>query len=186
MYNLKWIWGRPGVPWFMGSQRVRHEERLIWSDLILVVQWLRISLPMKWTYVWSLVWEDSACRGTTEPVPHTTEDHSLEPALRKKSSHRDETPARWEQRGAPARRSWRKPAQIREDPVQAKLISKYNWKHIFGLCPWFWARSSRIPRGTSPRGIRVFSGWWWDDSWVRKPQELRDGNWKTKQVIIRL
>ena len=29
-----WWTGRPGVLWFMGLQRVGHDERLIWSDLM--------------------------------------------------------------------------------------------------------------------------------------------------------
>ena len=33
----------------------------------LVVQWLRICLPMQGTQVQQLVWEDSTCRGTTKP-----------------------------------------------------------------------------------------------------------------------
>ena len=38
----------------------------LWTSL--VVQWLRIHLPMQGTQVQSLVWEDSTCRGTTKPV----------------------------------------------------------------------------------------------------------------------
>ena len=33
-----------------------------------VVQWLRICLPMQETWVQSLVWEDSTCRGTMKPT----------------------------------------------------------------------------------------------------------------------
>ena len=36
----------------------------------LVVQWLRISLPMQGTRVQALVWEDPTCRGATRPVSH--------------------------------------------------------------------------------------------------------------------
>ena len=36
----------------------------------LVVQWLRICLPMQGTQVRSLVREDPRCCGTTEPVHH--------------------------------------------------------------------------------------------------------------------
>ena len=32
------------------------------------VQWLRIWLPMRRTWVWSLVWEDSMCHGVTKLV----------------------------------------------------------------------------------------------------------------------
>ena len=37
----------------------------------LVVQWLRIHLPMQGTRVRSLVWEDPTCRGATKPVSHS-------------------------------------------------------------------------------------------------------------------
>ena len=36
----------------------------------LVVQWLRIHLPMQGTRVRSLVWEDPTCRGAAKPVRH--------------------------------------------------------------------------------------------------------------------
>ena len=36
----------------------------------LVVQWLRICLPMHGTRVRALVWEDPTCRGATRPVSH--------------------------------------------------------------------------------------------------------------------
>ena len=36
----------------------------------LVVQWLRIRLPMQGTRVRALVWEDPTCRRATKPVRH--------------------------------------------------------------------------------------------------------------------
>ena len=39
----------------------------------LVVQWLRICLPMQGTWVRALVWEDPTCRGATRPCTTTTE-----------------------------------------------------------------------------------------------------------------
>ena len=36
----------------------------------LVVQWLRIRLPMQGTRVRALVWEDPTCRGASGPVSH--------------------------------------------------------------------------------------------------------------------
>ena len=36
----------------------------------LVVQWLRICLPMQGTRVRALVWEDPTCRGAARPVSH--------------------------------------------------------------------------------------------------------------------
>lgn len=43
----------------------------------LVVQWLRILLPVQGTSVWSLVWEDSMHRATKAHVPQL--NHALEP-----------------------------------------------------------------------------------------------------------
>ena len=40
------------------------------SRASLVVQWLRICLPMQGTRVRALVWEDPTCRGATRPVSH--------------------------------------------------------------------------------------------------------------------
>ena len=39
----------------------------------LIVQWLRICLPVQGAQVWSLVWEDPTCRGATKPCATTTE-----------------------------------------------------------------------------------------------------------------
>ena len=36
----------------------------------LVVQWLRVCLPMQGTRARALVWEDPTCRGATRPVSH--------------------------------------------------------------------------------------------------------------------
>ena len=46
----------------------------------LVVQWLRIRLPMQGTWVQALVQEDPTCRGATKPVRHNYWACSLEPA----------------------------------------------------------------------------------------------------------
>ena len=43
----------------------------------LVIQWLRIRLPMQGTRVPSLVWEDSTCRGAAKPVHHDCWAHAL-------------------------------------------------------------------------------------------------------------
>ena len=67
----------------------------------LVVQWLRIHLPMQGTWVWSLVWEDPTCRRATKPVRHNyrarvmqlLKPACLEPMLRNKRSHHNEKPA---------------------------------------------------------------------------------------------
>ena len=84
-----WWWtGRRGVLRFMGSQRVGHDwaTDLIWysnkkmkNRASLVIQWLRICLPMQETWVWSLVWEDPTSRGATKPMFHNFWTCALEP-----------------------------------------------------------------------------------------------------------
>ena len=51
----------------------------------LVVQWLRIRLPMQGTRVQALAQKDPTCRGATEPT-------CLEPMLCRKRSHCNEKP----------------------------------------------------------------------------------------------
>ena len=45
-----------------------NKNYFFWASL--VVQWLRICLPMQGTRVRALVWEDPTCRGATRPVSH--------------------------------------------------------------------------------------------------------------------
>ena len=66
----------------------------------LVVQWLRIHLPMQGTWVWALVQEDLTCCGATKPVchnywtrmPQLLKPACLEPVLCNKRSHCNEKP----------------------------------------------------------------------------------------------
>ena len=51
----------------------------------LVVQWVRIRLPMQGTRVQFLIWEDSTCHGITNRCSTTTE-----PVLQNKSSRHNE------------------------------------------------------------------------------------------------
>ena len=48
----------------------RHDFKIVLLWASLVVQWLRICLPMQGTQVQALVWEDSTCRGAAGPVSH--------------------------------------------------------------------------------------------------------------------
>ena len=76
-------------------ERVTRTRRLwvkvIWGTRIrvsravtsLVVQWLRIRLPMQGTQVRALVREDSTCRGATKPVHHNYWACALEPLSHK-------------------------------------------------------------------------------------------------------
>ena len=45
------------------------------SGICLVVQWLWISLPMKRTWVWSLVQKDPTCCKATKPMLHNQSSH---------------------------------------------------------------------------------------------------------------
>ena len=47
----------------------------------LVVQWIRIPLPMQGTWVQALVREDPTCSGTTKPVRHNYWACALEPTI---------------------------------------------------------------------------------------------------------
>ena len=49
---------------------LRYEYRKQTNRASLVVQWLRICLPMQGTRVRALVWEDPTCRESTGPVSH--------------------------------------------------------------------------------------------------------------------
>ena len=79
----------------------------------LVVQWLRICLPMQGTWVWALLQEDPTCHGATKlmhhnywacaleltshnywaRVPQLLKPTCLEPLLRNKRSHHNEKAA---------------------------------------------------------------------------------------------
>ena len=47
---------------------LKHLKKFYWASL--VVQWLRICLPMQGTRVRALVWENTTCHGATRPVSH--------------------------------------------------------------------------------------------------------------------
>ena len=99
----------------------------------LVVQWLRICLPMQGTRVRALVQEDPTCCKATKPIRHSYWACALEPAshnywallprllkpvLHSRRSHRNEKHVRRGGEWPPARRSWREPARSKEDPTQ--------------------------------------------------------------------
>ena len=56
-----------------------RETKIPQAGASLVVQWLRIRLPMQETRVWALVWEDPTCRRATKPVRHNYWACALEP-----------------------------------------------------------------------------------------------------------
>ena len=100
---------------FRFKNHTKPQSREIKPNILgtsLVVQWLRICLPMQGTRVRSLVRQDPTCHGATKPMHHNCwawalepASHSywdrmpqplkpmcLEPVLRNKRSHRNEKP----------------------------------------------------------------------------------------------
>ena len=49
------------------------------SGVSLVVQWLKIRLPMQGTQLWALVREDPTCHGATKPMRHNYWACALDP-----------------------------------------------------------------------------------------------------------
>ena len=86
------------------DQKITHILNLLKKRIegtSLVVQWLRIGLPMQGTWVRSLGQENPTCRGATKPVHHNYWAHvpqllktmHLDPVLCNKRSHPNEKPA---------------------------------------------------------------------------------------------
>ena len=98
--------------WYIPIRQDHSFKKCIWGTS-LVVQWLRIRLPIQGTRVRALVQEDPTCGGATKSVCHSywacalePESHDywarvlqlpkparLEPVLRNKRSPRNEKPA---------------------------------------------------------------------------------------------
>ena len=58
----------------------------------LVVEWIRILLPMQGTRIRSWAWEDSTCCEATKSLHHNYWAHALELTLPNKKSHQREKP----------------------------------------------------------------------------------------------
>ena len=72
----------------------RYEQLKIHTRTSLVAPWLRISLAMQGTQVWSLVLEGSTCCRATKPVSHSYWAHVLQLL---KTAHRGcDKPLLWE------------------------------------------------------------------------------------------
>ena len=94
----------------------------------LVVQWLRICLPVQGTRVRALVREDPTCHGATKPVRHNywACESQLLKHVHSRTYAPQEKPPQWEacalhQRVVPARHNKRKPVRSNEDPTQPKV-----------------------------------------------------------------
>ena len=115
--SSKWWWEYGGIGslkhcWWE-CKMVQPCWKRIWQVLIkrnlwtsLVVQWLRICLPMQRAWVQALVWEDPTCHRATKlmchnywaRVPQLLKPTHLEPMLRNK-----EKPPQWEPHALPWR-----------------------------------------------------------------------------------
>ena len=121
-----------------GKFRLHRLKRLIsrnlWTHVrntrrgtSLVVQWMRICLPVQGTLVWSLVWEDFTYHGATKPVRHNYWARALRPSGRNSWAHvlqllKPVCPRAHavQQRVAPTC-NWRKAACSNEDSEQPKI-----------------------------------------------------------------
>ena len=59
---------KPTLETYWSEKNDSFQNTMAWASL--VVQWLRICLPMQGTRVRALVWEDPTCHGATRPVSH--------------------------------------------------------------------------------------------------------------------
>ena len=72
IFKMYWVWRRVYslfqmvfITFIIRKHSLKKKNRAS-----LVVQWLRICLPMQGTRVRALVWEDPTCRGATRSVSH--------------------------------------------------------------------------------------------------------------------
>ena len=121
------------------------------SRASVVVQWLRIHLPMQGTRVRALVWEDPTCCGATKPthhncwactlgpachnywahVPQLLKPTHLEPVLRNKRSHRNEKPAHRNEEWLPLDATRESPCAATKTQCSQKLINQFFFILIF-------------------------------------------------------
>ena len=59
-----------GFPWYDKHVLNLTKSKVNHFGASLVVQWLRIRLPMQRTWVQSLIWEDPTCHGAAKPMHH--------------------------------------------------------------------------------------------------------------------
>ena len=133
--------------WYQIEKSELHKEiKSCWASL--VVQWLRIRLPMQGTQVQSLVQEDPTCCEATKPMHHNYWACGLEPAshnywarepqplspcaatteahVPRSHALQQEKPPQWEARApqgrvAPRSLQPEKSLRVNEDPTQPKI-----------------------------------------------------------------
>ena len=121
----------------------------------LVVQWLRIHLPVRGTWIPSLIWEDPPCRGATKPVCHNYQACALERGSR---SHDSCTPSL-----EPVLCSKRSPAVrslhvAQGRPSAKKYINMFFWKKETqeGYLSWWTLWRAAYPPSRPPLGMKDF------------------------------
>ena len=102
----------------------------------LVVQWLRIRLPMQGTRVRVLVQEDPSCCGATKPVRHNYWACALEPVLHNKRSHRNEKPAHHNEEQPPLAATRESPRAATKTQCSHKSINQsMKWNEMILQIP---------------------------------------------------
>ena len=110
--------------WYLFSNPDRSCYQNQSSRISLVVQWLRICLPVQGTQVWSLVCEDPTCHRATKP-----ESHSHWSPCSGACALQGEKPPQWgghtpQLENSP--HSWRPEQCSKEGPVQPKISPWVN------------------------------------------------------------
>ena len=117
------------------STHLFHRYLLYFRDNFrtsLVVQWVRILLPMQGTWIQSLVWKDFTCHRAAKSERPNYGAHRLqpqkplylEPVLHKRSHCNQKPILHCKQRVVPAHHNWRKPVTSNKDLVQPKKKKK--------------------------------------------------------------
>ena len=110
------------------KQHSQHSQKNSDVSASLIMQWIRICLPMQGPWVQSLVREYSSCLGAAKPMCHNywahaaaTEARVTKPVLcKRRSQHREKTD-RCKRSGAPARQtreSWHTVPKTRHNHKQ--------------------------------------------------------------------
>ena len=86
------LYSELGLTWLQPiSVSGRLKKPSSWTSLM--AQWIQIHQPVQGSWVRSLVWKDSICRGATKPMHHNFWACTLEPLLCNERSHHNEKPA---------------------------------------------------------------------------------------------
>ena len=137
LHELTWL---KSFEWWLDSsllrlkQRSQHSQRNSDVSTSLVVQWIRICLPLQGPWVQSPVWEDSSSLGAAKPLCHnywahatTTEVHVPTACAlqQEKPPQFVDWPLQW--RVAPALHNWRKPRAAAK--IQCRVCIVRNGVH---------------------------------------------------------